>query len=79
VQSLRNIAVTDPYMHNGVFKTLHEVVDFYNTRDVKSWPAPEVADNVNQDELGDLGLTDEEVNDLVAFLETLTDGYELPE
>lgn len=34
VMSLRNIAITAPYMHNGVFKTLQEVVHFYNTRDV---------------------------------------------
>ncbi|MBL4762360.1 MAG: methylamine utilization protein MauG, partial [Gammaproteobacteria bacterium] len=34
VMSLRNIALTPPYMHNGVFKTLEEVVHFYNTRDV---------------------------------------------
>ena len=78
VPTLRNIAVTSPYMHNGVFDNLEEVVDFYNTRDVPSakWPAPEVAENVNTDELGDLGLTEEEVDALVAFLNTLTDGYE---
>jgi cytochrome c peroxidase len=39
------------------------------------WPAPEVAANVNRDELGALGLTDREVDDIVAFLLTLTDGY----
>ena len=92
VPTLRNIAVTGPYMHNGYFKTLRGVVDFYNTRDVKNvcqsawvteeqalknrcWPAAEVAANVNHDELGDLGLTDQEVDDIVAFLRTLTDGY----
>ena len=36
---------------------------------------PLVAENVNHAELGDLGLTDREVDDLVAFLRTLTDGY----
>ena len=65
-------------MHNGVFKSLHEVVDFYNTRDVGSWPPPEVPENVNHDELGNLGLTDQDVDDIVAFMGTLTDGY-LPE
>jgi cytochrome c peroxidase len=75
VPTLRNIAVTPPYMHNGVFQTLEEVVDFYNTRDVEPWPPPEVPDNVNTDELGDLGLTDQEVDDIVAFMMTLTDGY----
>ncbi len=75
VMTLRNIDVTPPYMHNGVFEKLEEVVDFYNTRDVGSWPPPEVPENVNTDELGDLGLTAQEVADIVAFLKTLTDGY----
>jgi len=35
-----------------------------------------VADNVNRDELGDLGLTPEEEDAIVAFLKTLTDGFE---
>jgi cytochrome c peroxidase len=74
VPTLRNVAVTPPYMHNGVFHTLFEVVSFYNTRDVTPWPDPEVATNVNRDELGDLGLTPDELEALVAFLETLTDG-----
>jgi cytochrome c peroxidase len=39
------------------------------------WPAPEVAVNVNRDELGDLGLTDEEEDAIVAFLEALTDDF----
>jgi cytochrome c peroxidase len=77
VPTLRNIAVTAPYMHNGVFATLQEVVEFYNARDLGGFPAPEVAENVNTEELGDLGLTEDEILDLVAFLETLTDGYAL--
>jgi cytochrome c peroxidase len=76
VPSLRNVAVTAPYMHNGIFKTLRQVVVFYNTRDVGPWPAPEVPQNVNHEELGNLGLTEQEVDDIVAFLSTLTDGYE---
>jgi cytochrome c peroxidase len=76
VPTLRNVAVTPPYMHNGVFKTLFQVVSFYNTRDVTGWPPPEVSDNVNRDELGSLGLTNQEVEDLVAFLKTLTDGWD---
>jgi cytochrome c peroxidase len=75
VPTLRNIAVTPPYMHNGVFHTLYQVVSFYNSRDVAPWPAPEVAQNVNTDELGDLGLTPEEMEAIVAFLRTLTDGH----
>jgi cytochrome c peroxidase len=79
VPSLRNVAKTAPYLHNGIFKNLRQVVVFYNTRDVGPWPAPEVRMNVNHDELGNLGLTEQEVDDIVAFMHTLTDGYELSE
>ena len=78
VPTLRNVEVTPPYMHNGVFKTLFNVLAFYNTRDVANWPEPEVSQNVNMDELGDLKLTNSELEDLVAFLRTLTDGWEDP-
>jgi cytochrome c peroxidase len=78
------------YMHNGVFKSIAQVVHFYNTRDVlpacapgtgphdpqfgtSCWPAPEVLDNVNRDELGNLGMTADEESDLVAYLKTLSD------
>jgi cytochrome c peroxidase len=75
------------YMHNGFFKSIEQVVHFYNTRDVlpdcetrtspvvgvNCWPAPEVRENVNRDELGKLGLTPDEEADLVAFLRTLND------
>ena len=79
VPTLRNIAQSAPYMHNGVFLTLREVVDFYNSRDTKPsrWGAPEVAENVNTDELGALGLDDDEVDAIVAFMETLTDNYDI--
>ena len=79
------------YGHNGFFKSLEGIVHFYNTRDVKPecpglyteaealaencWPAPEVAETVNFDELGDLGLTPEEEAAIVAFLKTLSDGF----
>jgi cytochrome c peroxidase len=82
VPTLRNVAKgpssTFPkaYMHNGVFKSLAEVVHFYNTRDVEAWPPPEVPQNVNTEELGDLGLTAEEEAAIVAFMETLSDGYQ---
>ena len=91
VPPLRNIARTAPYMHNGYFRTLRGAVAFYNDRDVrkrcpqdlpeaeanrrKCWPAPEVAANVNKDELGRLGLSEREVDDIVAFLRALDDGY----
>jgi len=80
------------YGHNGYFKSLEGIVHFYNTRDVKPecpgpyteaqalaadcWPAPEVAETVNQDELGDLGLTPEEEAAIVAFMKALSDGYQ---
>lgn len=66
------------YGHNGFFKCLEEIVHFYNTRDVPGamWPAPEVAANINTTEVGNLGLTLAEEEDLVAFLKTLSDGYE---
>ncbi len=65
------------YGHNGYFKSLKEIVRFYNRRDVKpaTWPPPEVKKNVNTDELGDLGLTDAEEDAIVAFMKTLTDGH----
>jgi cytochrome c peroxidase len=76
VPTLRNVAVTPPYMHNGVFKTLFSAVAFYNTRDVAEWPAPEVPETVNKDELGNLRLTNQDIEDLVAFLKTLSDGWD---
>ena len=80
VSTLRNIARTAPYGHNGYFATLEEIVHFYNTRDVAeaAWPAPEVPVNVNTDELGNLGLTDGEEADLVAFLRALNDQVVVP-
>lgn len=83
IPSLRNIAVTAPYMHNGVFKSLKTVVHFYNTRDVAGainpetgaeWEASEVrANRVGRNRVGNLGLSDTEEDALVAFLKTLTD------
>ena len=77
VSTLRNIALTGPYMHNGIFKTLKEVVSFYNTRDTNTrrWDVAEIPETVNHDELGNLGLSDAEEDAIVAFLQTLTDGY----
>jgi cytochrome c peroxidase len=84
VPTLRNVdkrpgnGFPKAYMHNGVFKSLKEVVRFYNTRDTGSWPPPEVPQNVNKTELGNLGLTDAEENALVTFMKTLSDGYYQP-
>jgi cytochrome c peroxidase len=83
VPTLRNVdkrpgsGFKKAYMHNGVFKSLKEVVHFYNTRDIEEWPPPEVAENVNTDELGDLGLTDREEDLIVVFMQTLSDGYRM--
>ncbi len=68
--TLRNIDVTAPYMHNGSLKTLREVVEHYNNGGVTK---PE--DPVNAFLSGGirpLNLTDQEIDDLVAFMETLT-------
>jgi cytochrome c peroxidase len=75
--SLRNVAHTAPYGHNGFFKTLKEIVHFYNTRDVSGagWPAPEVPYNIETELMGDLGLTPTEENQIIAFLLTLSDGW----
>jgi cytochrome c peroxidase len=77
------------YTHNGYFKSLAGLVHFYNTRDTLPrcagelteqqalaagcWPAPEVAENLNTVEVGNLGLTPMEEAALVAFLRTLSD------
>jgi cytochrome c peroxidase len=77
------------YMHNGYLKSLKEVVHFYNTRDtlrrcngpndpgekVTCWPAPETPRNLNKT-IGRLGLTGREEDQIVAFMKTLTDGYQ---
>ncbi len=89
VSSLRNIARTAPYGHNGFFPTLYDIVHFYNTRDCRDegvpssnvpdaychiaeqWASAEVPLTVNNSELGALGLTFEEEQKIVVFLETL--------
>jgi cytochrome c peroxidase len=77
VPTLRNVAMTAPYFHNGVFKTLEEVMDFYNDRNSGRFGKAEVEENVNHEELGDLKLNKQEIQDIVAFLKTLTDGYKV--
>jgi cytochrome c peroxidase len=67
---LRNIAQTAPYMHDGSFKTLSEVVDYYNE------PDKFVLNSINRDTLLNkpLGLTKEEKTDLENFLLSLSDS-----
>lgn len=74
VPTLRNIAKTAPYGHNGYFPTLDGIVNFHNTRDVAAWEDEEVSTNLVPTEvLGNLGLTPQEEWQLVAFLKALTD------
>jgi cytochrome c peroxidase len=86
VPSLRNVAVTGPYMHNGVFSDLRTVILFYNKYNSKKksrqinpetgqrWAGPEISDNLAKDKLETgPGLDDNRIDALVAFLKTLTD------
>jgi cytochrome c peroxidase len=82
VMPVRNIGLTAPYGHNGLFKRLKDIVHFYNTRDVpgalpkgEDWPPPEYPATMNVDELGNLGLSDDDEDALVEFMKTLSDGY----
>ena len=67
--TLRNVAETAPYMHDGSMATLAEVLDFY---DRGGEPNPWL-----DEKMMPLGLTDQEKEDLLAFLESLTG--EVPE
>ncbi|WP_054030204.1 cytochrome-c peroxidase [Desulfatitalea tepidiphila] len=74
IPTLRNIAVTAPYSHNGGFPTLYDMVSFINDR--SGFGAPDVSENVvDGTVIGDLGLSEEDIADLIAFLNTLTDDY----
>jgi len=69
VPGLRNIAVSAPYMHNGSFRTLREVIDYYDQ------PDKFVTHSINRDTLlaKPLGMSEQEKTDLEAFLRALTD------
>ena len=67
--SIRNVAVTAPYMHDGSMHTLREVVEFYNQGGVPN--------EVLSPLIKPLGLTEEEIDDLVAFMQSLT-GSNIP-
>jgi len=66
---LRNVAVTAPYMHDGSFKTLREVIDYYDE------PGKFMFNSINRDTIlpAKIGLTEAEKDDLEAFLHSLTD------
>lgn len=70
--SLRNIELTAPYMHDGRFETLEEVVEHYSTK-VKAHPNLSVFLRNGDGTPRKLELSEEEKNALVAFLKTLTD------
>lgn len=69
VPSLRNVAVTAPYMHNGMFQTLEQVMDYYDN------PNQFVEHSINTDSLlqKPLQLSLQEKADIIAFLHALTD------
>lgn len=69
VPGLRNVAMTAPYMHDGSFKTLREVIDYYDN------PHAKMPDGINRDSVlaKPLGLTEQDKQDLEAFLLALTD------
>ena len=73
--SLRNIAVTAPYMHDGRFKTLEEVLDHYNDHINNASPNldPLIIEASNQVKGKSLQLTPEEKTKIIQFLQTLTD------
>ncbi|MEZ4884346.1 MAG: cytochrome c peroxidase [Chitinophagales bacterium] len=70
VPSLRNVAVTPPYMHDGRFKTLEQVIDHYN-QGIRTSATVDPA-ILNTKDTG-LFLTPQDKQDLVNFLKTLTD------
>jgi cytochrome c peroxidase len=72
--SLREVSKTPPYMHNGFYRSLEEVVRHYNRGGTSEGASPSQLSK----RLRPLGLDDQEVTDLVAFLKTL-DGEPLPE
>ncbi len=74
IPTLRNIALTAPYMHNGIFATLEEVVDFYAQGGGRARGRTDIDPFVQGFELTEL-----ETQDLIAFLYALTDESLLPE
>jgi cytochrome c peroxidase len=80
VPTLRNVELTAPYMHNGVYATLEETVLHYDIQVANLFITPEVDDpniaaEMNAGTFVGLNLTDQDRADLVNFMLTLTDGY----
>lgn len=76
VPTLRNVALTPPYMHNGRFQTLEEVIDFYSLGGGQGFglDLPNLDDKIRR-----FSITQDEKKDLVAFLHSLTDESKKPE
>jgi cytochrome c peroxidase len=85
VPTLRNVGVTGPYMHNGVFANLETVIHFYdhqggnNQRNInpetnQAWNNPEVNNNISDNELNMQNLSNNDIDNLECFLRTLTDA-----
>jgi parallel beta-helix repeat protein len=76
VPTLRNVALNAPYMHNGKFKTLEEVIDFYASGGGPGvgFKEPKVDDKIHA-----YTISKSEKEDLVAFMFALTDESNLPE
>lgn len=68
--TLRNVAVTAPFMHDGSLQTLRDVVDHYNNGGITKKTDP--VNDFLSGGIRPLDLTDDEISDLVAFLESLT-------
>ena len=75
VPTLRNIALTAPYMHNGVFNTLDEVIDFYEAGGGRAhgFKGSQLDDKIRK-----FDLSQEEQKDLVSFMHSLTDESNKP-
>ncbi|WET03005.1 cytochrome c peroxidase [Flavobacterium sp. YJ01] len=75
VATLRNIGLTAPYMHDGRFKTLEEVLDHYNEHIIASKTLSVSLRNSSNDLNGKkLGLTTDEKSNIISFLKMLTDS-----
>ena len=70
VPTLRNVALTAPYMHDGRFQTLEEVIDHYNSGVQRTRT---LDPNLAKHPESGLGLSEDDKKALVAFLRTLTD------
>ncbi|MCU7881126.1 MAG: hypothetical protein KZQ66_12810 [Candidatus Thiodiazotropha sp. (ex Lucinoma aequizonata)] len=80
VPTLRNVELTSPYMHDGVYATLEEIVLHYDIQVANLFITPEVNNSTIAAELNagtflGLGLSDQDRADLVNFMKTLTDGH----